>query len=61
MQSLRSLRKKIESLEGEKAGLLEEIEKLRKAGEERANALEEEVATLRKEVESLKELVGSLE
>jgi len=61
MQTLRSLRKKIDKLESEKADLLEEVEKLRKVGEEKASALEEEVATLRKEVESLKDLVGSLE
>lgn len=61
MKTLRSLREKIEKLEGEKAGLLDEIENLRKAGEEKATALEEEVTTLRKEVESLKKLVGSLE
>ncbi|MBE0512320.1 hypothetical protein IBX38_04645 [Candidatus Bathyarchaeota archaeon] len=61
MQTLRSLRKKIEKLESEKADLLEEIEKLRKAGEEKASALETEVATLRKEVKSLKELLGDLE
>lgn len=61
MQTLRSLRKKIDNLESEKANLLEEIEKLKKAGEEKADALEQEVATLRKEMESLKELVGNLE
>ncbi len=61
MQTLRSLRKKIDDLESEKANLLEEIEKLRKVGEEKANALEQEVAALRKEMESLKELVGNLE
>jgi len=61
MQTLRSLREKIEKLETEKADLLEEIEKLREAGEEKASALEKEVTTLRKEVESLKKLLGSLE
>ena len=61
MQTLRSLREKIEKLESEKADLLGEIEKLRKVGEEKASALETEVATLRKEVESLKELLGDLE
>ena len=60
MQTLRSLREKIEKLESEKADLLAEIEKLRKAGEEKASALETEVATLRKEVKSLKELLGDL-
>ena len=61
MQTLRSLREKIEKLESEKGDLLAEIEKLRKAGEEKASALETEVATLRKEVKSLKELLGDLE
>ncbi len=61
MQTLRNLRKKIDNLESEKASLLEEIEKLKKVGEEKAEALEQEVATLRKEMESLKELVGNLE
>ncbi len=61
MQTLRSLRKKIERLESEKTDLLEEIERVRKVGEEKASALETDVAALRKEVESLKELVGSLE
>ena len=59
MQTLRSLRKKIDNLESEKANLLEEIEKLKKAGEEKADALEQEVATLRKEMESLKELINA--
>jgi len=61
MQTLRNLREKIEKLETEKTDLLAEIEKLRKAGEEKASALEEEIATLREEVKSLKELLGSLE
>ena len=61
MQTLRSLREKIQKMESEKADLLGEIEKLRKVGEEKATALETEVATLRKEVESLKKLLGDLE
>jgi len=61
MQTLRNLREKIEKLENEKTDLLEEIEKLRKVGEERADALEREVATLRKEVESMRKLLGYLE
>ena len=61
MQTLRNLREKIEKLESEKADLLAEIEKLRKAGEEKASALETEIATLRKEVKSMKELLGDLE
>ncbi len=61
MQTLRSLREKIEKLESEKADLLGEIGKLRQVGEEKASTLEEEVATLRKEVKSLKKLLGDLE
>ena len=61
VQTLGSLREKIEKLEIEKADFLAEIEKLRKVGEGKAAALEEEVATLRKEVKSLKELLGDLE
>lgn len=61
VQTLGSLREKIEKLKIEKVGLLGEIEKLRKVGEKKASALEEEVATLRKEVKSLKELLGDLE
>lgn len=61
MQTLGSLREKIEKLESEKADLLTEIEKFRKVGEEKASALEKEVTTLRKEVESLRKLLGDLE
>ncbi|MDH5701972.1 MAG: hypothetical protein OEZ12_04270 [Candidatus Bathyarchaeota archaeon] len=60
MQTLRSLREKIEKLESEKTDLLEEIAKLKQAGEEKASALEEEVTTLRKEAESLKKLLENL-
>ena len=61
MQTSRNLREKIEKLESEKTDFLAEIEKLRKAGEERASALETEIATLRKEVELMKEFLGDLE
>ncbi len=61
IQTLRSLRGKIENLESEKKDLLVEIEKLRKVGEEKVSTLETEVATLRKEVKSLKKLLGHLE
>jgi predicted nucleic acid-binding Zn-ribbon protein len=61
MQTLRNVREKIEKLESEKAGLLAEIENLRKVGEDRAVALEREVAMLRKEVESMKKLLGDFE
>jgi len=60
MQTLRSLRERIEKLESEKTDLLEEIAKLKQVGEEKASALEEEVATLRKEAESLKKLLEDL-
>ena len=60
-QTLGNLREKIEKLEGERTGLLAEIEKLRKAGEEKASVLEEEIATLRKEAELMKKLLGILE
>jgi uncharacterized protein (UPF0212 family) len=61
VQTLGSLREKIEKLKIEKADFLAEIEKLRKVGEKKASALETEVATLRKEVGSLKELLGDFE
>jgi DNA repair exonuclease SbcCD ATPase subunit len=61
VQTLGSLREKIEKLKIEKVDLLEEIEKLRKVGEEKASALEKEVADLRKEMGSLKELLGDFE
>jgi DNA-directed RNA polymerase subunit RPC12/RpoP len=61
IQTLRSLRGKIENLESEKKDLLVEIEKLRKIGEEKASTLETDVATLRKEAKSLKKLLGYLE
>jgi len=46
MQTLGSLREKIEKLKIEKVDLLVEIEKLRKVGEEKAAALEKKVADL---------------
>ena len=60
-QTLRSLREKIENLESEKSDLVGEIEKFRKLGEERADALEKEIVTLRKEVKSMKKLLGGFE
>jgi predicted nucleic acid-binding Zn-ribbon protein len=56
MQLLRDLRKKIETLEKEKAGLLAEIESLKEKGEAKAQKLENEVTMLRKEVEALETL-----
>jgi uncharacterized Zn finger protein (UPF0148 family) len=61
MQTLGSLREKIEKLKIEKVDLLAEIEKLRKVGEEKSRALETEVAALRTELRSLKELLGDFE
>ena len=61
VQTLGSLREKIEKLKTEKVDLLAEIEKLRKVGEEKARALEAGVSALRKEVGSLKELLGNFE
>ena len=56
IQLLRKLRKKIETLEKEKAGLLAEIESLKEKGEAKACELENEVTMLRKEVEALETL-----
>jgi uncharacterized Zn finger protein (UPF0148 family) len=61
VQTLGSLREKIEKLKIEKVDLLAEIEKLRKVGEEKANVLEKEVAALKKELGSLEELLGAFE
>jgi len=61
VQTLGDLREKIEKLKSERAELLEEIESLKRAGEEKVDTLEKEVASLREEVESLKEMLGDLE
>jgi predicted nucleic acid-binding Zn-ribbon protein len=61
MQTLKTLREKIRTLETERAGLMVEIEKLKKVAESRADALENEVSQLREEIKSLKELLGSAE
>ena len=45
-------------MKSEKGDLLEEIAKLRKAGQEKACILENEIVTLRKEVELSKEVMG---
>jgi vacuolar-type H+-ATPase subunit I/STV1 len=60
-QTLRTLRKKMETLEMERGSLLVEIEKLKKVAESRANALETEVNQLRDELRSLRELLGASE
>jgi len=58
MELLRDLRKKIETLEREKADLLAEIEGLKKVAQDRASKLEMEVTTLRKEVKALEKLLN---
>jgi transcription elongation factor Elf1 len=58
MQTLMNLREKISTLETERAGLMVEIEKLRKVAEARVNALESEVTMLREEARSLRDLLG---
>jgi len=60
-QTLRTLRKKMTTLETERMSLLVEIEKLKKVAESRANALEDEVNQLREELKSLRELLGANE
>jgi chromosome segregation ATPase len=60
-QTLRRLRERISLLETDRAGLLLEVERLKKAAESRAGALEIEVSELRKEIRVLKELLGHAE
>jgi hypothetical protein len=59
MQSLKSLREKIQALETEKKSLMGEVEGLRKAAESRVTTLEGEVSQIREETKSLKELLGN--
>jgi uncharacterized Zn finger protein (UPF0148 family) len=61
MQTLLNLREKINTLETERANLMEEIEKLRKIAETRVNTLENEVSMLRNEAKSLRDLLGYAE
>lgn len=61
MQTLKNLREKIKTLETERANLMLEIEKLKKAAESKVSALESEVNMLREEVKSLRELLGYTE
>ena len=58
MQTLTSLREKINILETERGSLIVEIENLRKVAASRVDALENEVGMLRSEVKSLKDLLG---
>lgn len=57
MTTLRNLRKKISTLEIEKANLMAELEELREKAETIVNSLENELEELRKEAASLKELL----
>ncbi len=61
VQTLRTLRERINMLETERGSLLLEIEKIKKAAETRADNLETEISDLRKEIEAMKELLGSAE
>ena len=61
MQTLNNLREKIKTLETERADLMDDIERLKKVAESRANALEDEVTQLREEIKNLKELLGDVE
>jgi cell division protein FtsB len=58
MEPLRNLRKKIETLEKEKTGLLAEIENLKEKGEAKALELESEVTVLKREVKTLEKLLN---
>jgi len=58
MQTLVSLREKINTLETERASLMVEIEKLRRVAEARVATLENEVSTLRNDAKSLRDLLG---
>ena len=58
MQTLVSLREKINTLETERASLMVEIESLRKVAESKVDALESEVSMLRSEAKSLRDLLG---
>ena len=59
VQTLATLRGRIRMLETERAGVLGEMDELKRDAESRADALEDEVRQLREEVKSLRELFGS--
>ena len=59
VQTLRTLRERINMLETERGSLLLEIEKIKKVAEKRADNLETEISDLRKEIKAMKELLGS--
>lgn len=58
MRILIDLRKKIETLQKEKAGLLVEIDGLKEKGEAKARELENEVTILKEEVKALENLLN---
>jgi predicted nucleic acid-binding Zn-ribbon protein len=58
METLTNLRKRIETLQKEKVGLLVEIEGLKEKGEAKARELEDEVTILRREVKGLEKLLN---
>lgn len=58
METLTNLRKRIETLQKEKVGLLVEIEGLKEKGEAKARELENEVTILRREVKGLEKLLN---
>ena len=58
-ETLATLRGRIRMLETERAGVLGEVDELKRDAESRADALEAEVERLREEVKSLRELFGS--
>ena len=60
MQTLKALRERIQALEKEKATLMGEVEKLRKAAETRTLTLEAEVDQMREEAKGLKDLLGPI-
>jgi hypothetical protein len=59
IQTLKTLRLKIKSLETERASLLTEVEELKRVAELRANALEDEICQLREEISSIREVLDS--
>jgi hypothetical protein len=60
MQTLKALRERIQALEKEKADLMGEVEKLRKAAETRTLMLETEVDQMREEAKGLRDLLGPI-
>ena len=58
VHTLGDLKDKIEKLKTEKSELLDQIEGLKRAGQQKADTLEKEVEALREEVETLKEMIG---